>query len=41
MIDFGSNEDFINNYNVLKSSRKMGELYDCNKATFTGSLDPF
>lgn len=30
-IDFGSNEDFIKNYNELKSSRKMGELYGCSK----------
>ena len=32
-IDFGSNEDFIKNYEKLKSSRKMAELYNCNKAS--------
>ena len=29
--DFGSNEDFIENYKKLKSARKMGELYGCTK----------
>lgn len=29
--DFGNNEEFINNYLTLKSSRKMGELYGCTK----------
>lgn len=31
--DFGSNEDFIKNYQELKSSRKMAELYECSKST--------
>lgn len=30
-INFGTDEDFINNYNNLKSSRKMAELYNCSK----------
>lgn len=34
-IDFGSNESFIENYEKLKSSRKMGELYGCDKGTIT------
>ena len=29
--NFGSNEEFIANYKKLKSSRKMGELYNCSK----------
>ena len=33
MIDFGSNETFIENYKKLKSSRKMGELYNCDKSS--------
>ena len=33
MIDFGSNEEFIKNYQQLKSSRKMAELYSCSKGT--------
>lgn len=32
-IDFGSDEDFIQNYYELKSSRKMGELYGCDKTS--------
>lgn len=32
-IDFGSDEEFIKNYQELKSSRKMGELYGCNKTS--------
>ena len=32
-IDFGSNESFIENYKKLKSSRKMGILYGCDKGT--------
>lgn len=32
-IDFGSNEDFIKNYQDLKSSRRMGELYKCDKTS--------
>ena len=32
-IDFGSNEIFIKNYKELKSSRKMAELYNCNKTS--------
>lgn len=35
MIDFGSNEEFIKNYQKLKSSRKMGEFYGCSKNTIT------
>ena len=35
MINFGSNEEFIANYEKLKSSRKMGELYHCDKKTIT------
>ena len=35
MIDFGSDESFIANYEKLKSSRKMGELYGCDKKTIT------
>ena len=30
-IEWGSNEIFISNYKKLKSSRKMAELYKCNK----------
>lgn len=30
-IDFGSDEEFIRNYEELKSSRKMAELYGCTK----------
>lgn len=32
-INFGSDEEFIENYQKLKSSRKMGELYNCNKTS--------
>ncbi len=32
-IDFGSDENFIKNYEQLKSSRKMAELYHCNKTS--------
>lgn len=32
MINFDK-EDFIKNYNNLKSSRKMAELYGCSKTT--------
>ena len=32
-INFGSNEEFIKNYQELKSSRKMGELYNCDKSS--------
>lgn len=35
MIDFGTDEEFIQNYQRLKSSRKMGELYNCSKDTIT------
>ena len=35
MIDFGKDEDFIANYEKLKSSRKMGELYGCDKSSIT------
>ena len=34
-IDFGDNKTFIENYERLKSSRKMGELYGCDKKTVT------
>lgn len=32
-INFGSDEEFIKNYYELKSSRKMGELYNCDKTS--------
>ena len=32
-INWGSNEDFIKKYEELKSSRKMGEYYNCNKTS--------
>ena len=32
-INFGSNENFIANYEKLKSSRKMAKLYNCTKST--------
>ena len=32
-IDFGSDESFIQKYEELKSSRKMGEFYHCDKAS--------
>lgn len=32
-INFGSNENFIANYERLKSSRKMAQLYGCGKTT--------
>ena len=32
-INWGSDDDFIANYLHLKSSRKMGELYGCDKTT--------
>ena len=32
-IEWGSDEEFINNYKELKSSRKMGELYNCDKTS--------
>ena len=35
MIDFGDDKTFIENYQKLKSSRKMGELYGCDKKTIT------
>lgn len=35
MIDFGTDEEFIKNYQKLKSSRKMGELYGCSKGAIT------
>lgn len=34
-IDFGDDKTFIENYERLKSSRKMGELYGCDKKTIT------
>lgn len=35
MINFGSDIEFIQNYEKLKSSRKMGELYHCDKKSIT------
>ena len=32
-INWGSDDDFIANYLQLKSSRKMGELYNCDKSS--------
>ena len=32
-INWGSDESFIQNYKELKSSRKMGELYKCDKSS--------
>ena len=32
-IDFGSDESFIKKYEELKSSRKMGEFYHCDKTS--------
>ena len=32
IINFGPDEEFIKNYDELKSSRKMGELYGCSKS---------
>lgn len=32
-INWGSDEDFIKKYQELKSSRKMGEFYNCNKTS--------
>lgn len=32
-INWGSDDDFILNYKKLKSSRKMGELYKCDKSS--------
>lgn len=34
-IDFGNDETFIQNYQELKSSRKMAELYNCSKSAVT------
>lgn len=33
MIDFGKDEDFIENYKKLKSSRKMAQFYQCDKTS--------
>ena len=33
MVNFGSEKEFIANYQKLKSSRKMAELYGCSKTT--------
>lgn len=30
-IDFGDDNDFINNYTKLKSSVKMAKIYKCSK----------
>lgn len=35
MINFGDDKIFIENYERLKSSRKMGELYHCDKKSIT------
>lgn len=32
-VNFGTDEEFISKYEELKSSRKMGEFYHCNKTT--------
>lgn len=32
-IDFGSDENFISNYQKLKSAQKMSDLYGCSKTT--------
>ena len=32
-INWGSDNEFIKNYQELKSSRKMGELYHCDKTS--------
>ncbi len=32
-IQWGTDEDFIKNYEQLKSSRKMAEVYNCNKSS--------
>lgn len=33
LINWGSDEDFIKKYQELKSSRKMGEFYNCDKSS--------
>ena len=33
MINFGDDITFIKNYQELKSSRKMGQLYNCDKSS--------
>ena len=33
IINWGTNEDFIKKYEELKSSRKMGEFYHCDKTS--------
>lgn len=33
IINYGTNEEFIKNYDELKSSRKMAALYDCTKTS--------
>ena len=33
IIEWGTDESFIENYMELKSSRKMGELYNCDKTS--------
>lgn len=35
MINFGDNETFIQNYEELKSSYKMAELYNCDRKSIT------
>lgn len=35
MINFDDDKSFIENYEKLKSSRKMGELYKCDRKTIT------
>lgn len=35
MLDFGTEQDFIKNYEQLKSSRKMAELYNCSRKSIT------
>ena len=35
MINFGDNETFIQNYEKLKSSYKMPELYNCDRKSIS------
>ena len=35
MLDFGNDQDFIKNYEQLKSSRKMAKLYNCSRKSIT------
>ena len=33
-IEWGDNESFISNYQKLKSSRRMAEIYSCDKKVY-------